>query len=123
MAAAGYFLALYNYSYWSGDSTRFDEISDDKCVFCREVSKDVAHERANHYEEAGGAFSVLNASALRVNRGFYTVSIDVSQAPSEVTDRSGRTVHSAPVIANFHFDVALTHDSVWKVAEVSVEQT
>jgi hypothetical protein len=122
VAAATYYLALYNYAYQTGDSDAFEVMSESGCLFCNDVIEDVASERAARQHAEGGDFHVVSSSALRLRPDFFTATLQVVQDPLQTLSPTGAVVDSKPTAAPYLIQFALDHGREgWSVKEVSVQ--
>lgn len=91
-ATARYFLALYPYTYATGDLTEWQRLSHPDCNFCASVADEVRAETAQGRVSRGGLITVIELTTEAIDDGFVAITGRVAQQAATVTDADGKVV-------------------------------
>jgi hypothetical protein len=96
-AAAEYFIELYPYVMATGDTKEFEAMSHRACGFCDDALKQASRIAESNYMYVGGgsALSVVETYVRDDVTGIFPLDVEISQNPSQITDRDGKEVYSA----------------------------
>jgi len=77
VAAAEYFMALHEWTYATGDTSRWDEISGQTCGFCSNVHSDVAdaYSQGGRVRNGGSSFTGFALAGFDEQLMVYSVSL------------------------------------------------
>ncbi|MDO8106028.1 DUF6318 family protein [Isoptericola sp. b441] len=98
VAAARYFLDLYNYVRATGDLTEWDALSDPGCEFCANTHTRVAEVYQAGGRLDGGTVAVSDGALIDYTPELHVHSVQFAYTASPTTefDRSGGAVRTAP---------------------------
>lgn len=124
-AAAVYFLQLFAYVYATGDLTEWREMSHPECVYCASVSSGVEEMSAASRYAVGGLDTITGVNSTEVESGrWWTVDVDLVQAPSQTLDQDGTVIEDFPDTVGYHMDIAVVSEaSRWLIRAVSHTET
>lgn len=124
-AAAMYFLQLYPYVYAANDLTEWRALSHPECIFCASVIANVEAQIAAGQHCTGGLIDVGDTSSIEVDPGrWWTVDVDLIQAPSQKLSAAGELVEDFPEAKTYHMDLAVISEAgVWRVRAVDHGET
>lgn len=120
-AAAEYFLALYNYTKDSGDTSEWEAMSHDACQFCRNVLERATEIQENDLDIEGGDISAKVVEIYQRDEvtGIYPLDVNVKQERSTTTRANG-TVESTSEVQDGVMRVEVgVRDNSWVVVTVA----
>nr|WP_297430585.1 DUF6318 family protein [uncultured Actinotalea sp.] len=125
LAAAEYVLAVFEYTFASGDTEAWDELSADDCPFCVSVTEDVST-----VYSGGGRFigSEVLAQEPRVlaydsTLGVYAIEVAYRVAPGQQLSGGGMVVEEVPPEDGFLIlDLAPTTGG-WRLLNIATSDT
>ncbi len=121
IAAATYVLELFTYTFASGDTGPWGQITRSTCVLCAGVITDVERMAGDGYLVRGARITIDTAQATEIAPArWYGVDMKVTQAPSDRLDRDGETVDSDEG-GTYAVSFALSWDERWYVDEFGIE--
>ena len=123
VAAAVYFLRLYQYAFVTGDTKDFEAMSEQRCVFCNNVVSNVKkiHDSGGWADPWEQTFEKVEAYPL--NPGYEYHQVDVTISSGESLTYSGDPVTSSvnEAISQERLRIAIRYaDGRWTVGEVEV---
>ena len=123
VAAAVYFLKLYQYAFVTGDTKDFEAMSEQRCVFCNNIIDKVTR----LHQEGGWADpweqTAEKVEAYPLNPGYEYHQVDVTISSGESLTYSGDPVTSSvnEAISQERLRIAIRYaDGRWTVGEVEV---
>lgn len=122
VAAAQYFMGdLYWYMYTTGDSTSWEALADDGCLFCVNVLSDVSDMTAVGSTDVGPAPTFESASGTTITEGErFTATLVATQPASQRVRHDGTVIdESSPGRYELHF--AIRWDGDWQILAVDAE--
>ena len=124
-AVAVYFVNLFPYVFASGDLTEWKAMSHAECVYCANVLGGVKKMIAAGNRSEGGLVQISAVQSTVITAGrWWSVDLDMAQAPSVTVDGSGKVVEDFPEAKNYHWTVAVVYDAGnWVVRELSYTRT
>ncbi|MGY4643183.1 hypothetical protein ACVW07_001016 [Cellulomonas sp. URHB0016] len=121
VAAAKYYLELYDFVFASGNLDLWRAMSADDCKFCNGVITDIEDMVALRHTSPSTSMQVTRANATEVlPQESYGVDLDVIQGAWTEIDVTGTVVDSGePSSAQMYFALGWTEDG-WLVRQVDV---
>lgn len=120
-AAATYFMGLYEYAYTTGDTTDFQQMSDQDCDFCRSVLDDIRQSRAASSTEEGGGSTVTSAVGTEISPNeWYSATLRITQHASTRRDANGNVLVQDPEAEHDLYFALSWVDDWWRVDDVDV---
>lgn len=121
MAAAEYFLGLYDYAYATRDLEDWRAISSPNCVFCASVVSNVeAMQVVSHTRVTSGTL-IHGAAGVEVSPGaFFTVDVRARQSEEVELNAAGEIVETTPGGEYALLIGVEWANGVWSVREVDV---
>lgn len=123
-AVATYFLSLYPYVYATGDLSVWTELSHPECVFCTSVIDNVGELVSADQLAQGGMATILEVEVAEVDPGrWFSVQVQLEQAPSRTVGRDGTLVEDFPDTVRYQMGVAVIRDDMgWRIRAVEVNR-
>jgi hypothetical protein len=121
-AAAVYFLELDPYIQSTGDTQDWDSMSHPKCKFCANRSEQARQIADGGYRFNGGEVraTVSHTYAQDTATGIWPIDIDVTIAPTTITDSSGTDTFSEVALSSRERVEMLWQSDGWSVIGVGV---
>ncbi|WP_456788675.1 DUF6318 family protein [Cellulomonas sp. P5_C5] len=122
IAAATYFLSLYDYAFSSGDSRPLLAMSAESCEYCTYVDDQIQSMVASGYASVREPAEVTHSDSTEIRADeWFRVALRAEQGPLITVAPDGtRTQTSDGGVADFVFAIAWTGDG-WRVEGVDVE--
>jgi len=119
-AAAAYFMSLYGYTWATGDTSLWDDLSAATCTFCSAVRDDVEAARAQGLHDSGSVIEVVESRGTEIDpEVWYSADLRVVQGPSTRRDSDGTLVSESDGGA-FEMAVELSWADGWQVDAADV---
>ncbi len=123
VAAAKYFMGLFEYAYLTGDLDKWEEMSLEGCGFCSNVADAVKKtHRDNHYMVSGAPKWIGKAKVSPVAGGpRWEVRLRAEVSASKVVDQDAKVINEYPK-ARQKVVLVMEHDATsWRVLSVDIE--
>ncbi len=117
VAAAEYFMALFNYVLATGDLTEWNQASDPDCRFCSNVRDDVGPVYASGGRYDGGVVALSDAKVIGFDETLrvHAVQLAFVGAPGAVVDSAGNTTDTVDAASGYLvLDVGYTNNG-WRL--------
>src|SRR5450756_1324210 len=124
-AVAVYFLQLFPYVFASGVLTEWEALSHPECVYCANVLSGAKKMIAAGNRAEGGLVQISAVRSTVIDPGrWWSVDLDMAQAPSVTVDGSGKVVEDFPKAKTYHWTAAVVYDADhWALRELSYTRT
>lgn len=121
-AAATYFLALYPYTYATGDLAEWRSLSHPECAFCTSVVSGVEQQVAAGGRSEGGVLTVESVSAIDVSADLYAVDIVGRQSAGVEYGPDGSILSESPETRSALSVLLTPGPEGWLVRGVQVDE-
>ena len=123
VAAAVYFLRLYQYAFVTGDTKDFEAISSPQCVYCQSALKSMKNLHADGGWGDPWSVTVESVKYYDPNPGYDYSRVDITLSWGETVSHSGdgQTTNTEPPEESKTFILAMGYtNSGWFVREVEI---
>ncbi|GEL99933.1 DUF6318 family protein [Cellulomonas terrae] len=123
IAAATYFLSLYDYAFASGDAGPLMEMSAETCDLCAYVQESVVAMTSEGRSSVGHPARVLTSESTEIRPDeWFSALLRVEQAATQELDADGKVVaESAANVTDFLFAMSWLGDR-WRVEAVDLTE-
>src|SRR5665647_2868076 len=104
-AAVVYFLQLLPYAFATNGLEELRAIGHPECVYCANVTSGIEEQAAASRYAVGGLDTITGVNSTEVESGrWWTVDVDLVQAPSQTLDQVGTVIEDFPDTVGYHMD-------------------